>query len=235
MLRLARYAGRLGFSIEPHTRELVDAGALGSVSGPRIGRELRLLAGEDDPVAALEALRELELDRALHPRFGLEDDDLARRALRMLPADGRSERLILGLAGRGVPEAELRTLLDELAFEASDREAILGVATRSDHLAHALAHAGQPSEIAEAASAAEPELVAVAGALGAEDQALEWLERLRDIRLEIDGADLLSAGVPEGPAIGRGLRAALKAKLDGHAAGRDQELEQALQAADASR
>ena len=38
------------------------------------------------------------------------------------------------------------------------------------------------------------------------------------------GEDLLDAGVPEGPAVGRGLRAALDAKLDGEVDGRDEEL-----------
>ena len=75
------------------------------------------------------------------------------------------------------------------------------------------------------------ELVALAGALGGEPQAREWLERLRHVRLEIDGRDLLVAGVPEGPAIGRGLRAALAAKLDRRASGREQELAEAVRAA----
>jgi hypothetical protein len=41
----------------------------------------------------------------------------------------------------------------------------------------------------------------------------------------------MAAGVPEGPAIGRGLRAALAAKLDGRAGEREQELAEALDAA----
>jgi hypothetical protein len=48
--------------------------------------------------------------------------------------------------------------------------------------------------------------------------------------LEIRGDDLVAAGVPEGPAIGRGLEAALRRKLDGEIAGRDEELEAALEA-----
>jgi tRNA nucleotidyltransferase (CCA-adding enzyme) len=60
----------------------------------------------------------------------------------------------------------------------------------------------------------------------------EWLDQyLRDWRgvsLEIDGADLIAAGVPEGPAVGRGLRAALRRKLDGEIEGREAELETAL-------
>ncbi|HKO29052.1 MAG TPA: hypothetical protein VJU80_16460, partial [Solirubrobacteraceae bacterium] len=59
----------------------------------------------------------------------------------------------------------------------------------------------------------------------------EWLERLRHVRLSIDGRDLIAAGVPEGPAIGHGLRAALAAKLDGRAGGRAEELAEALNAA----
>jgi hypothetical protein len=51
------------------------------------------------------------------------------------------------------------------------------------------------------------------------------------VRLEIDGSDLIDAGVPQGPAVGRGLEAALAAKLDGRVCGREAELGEALQAA----
>ncbi len=235
MLRLARYASRLGFQIEPHTRELALAatrgGALATVSGPRIGAELRLLAREDDPVATLRALRELELDRAIEPRFGLEDEELARRALGLLPEDGRRDRLALALAARAIPAGELRALLDSMGFEAGDREAIVAAATAADRLAGALTAAERPSEIAQAAFGAGPELLALAGALGPADAAQEWLRRLRHVKLEIDGRDLLAAGVPEGPAVGRGLAAALAARLDGYARGRDQELAAALEGA----
>jgi tRNA nucleotidyltransferase (CCA-adding enzyme) len=70
----------------------------------------------------------------------------------------------------------------------------------------------------------------IARALGA-----DWLDRFveewRDVRLEIGGEDLLRAGVPQGPAVGRGLSAALAAKLDGQVRGREEELAAALAAA----
>jgi tRNA nucleotidyltransferase (CCA-adding enzyme) len=233
LLRLARYQARLGFSIDPHTRELagqaVGGGALDAVSGARIGNELRLLAREQDPVAALLALRELELDRAIHPRFGLTDAELARRGLALLPLDGRRDRLVLAAAALTIPAGELRGLLDRLDFEAADRDAILAAVRVAPDLSRALTAARRASEIAEAVGQAGPEAVALAGALGAEDPAQEWLERLRLIRLEIDGRDLIAAGVPEGPALGRGLKAALAAKLDGRARGREDELRVALE------
>ena len=237
LFRLVRYSSRLGFEIEPHTRALAEtaiaAGALGTVSGPRIGAELRLLAGEPDPVLALTALADLGLDVAVHPAFGLaaENETLARRALALLPDDGRTDRLALAVAARGVPAPDLSALLDALAFEAEDRDAILLAATSATDLARALSAARAPSAVAAAAAGAPAEVVALAGALGAEAQARAWLDTLRHVRLAIDGRDLLAAGVPEGPAIGRGLRAALAAKLDGRVDGREQELAVALHAA----
>jgi tRNA nucleotidyltransferase (CCA-adding enzyme) len=48
------------------------------------------------------------------------------------------------------------------------------------------------------------------------------------VRLEITGADLLAAGVPEGPEVGRRLQQALDRKLAGEVSGRDAELAAAL-------
>jgi tRNA nucleotidyltransferase (CCA-adding enzyme) len=88
----------------------------------------------------------------------------------------------------------------------------------------------RPSEAAHLAERWDPAQLLVARALGA-----EWLDRYasewRHVGLEITGDDLLEAGVPEGPAIGRGLEAALSGKLDGELSGRDEELSIALAAA----
>ena len=235
LMRLARYASRLGFEVEPHTRELADAavagGALGTVSGPRLGAELRLLAREPDPIRALRGLDDLGLDRAIHPAFGIEDEALARRALALLPDGARRDRLALAVAALGVPPAELGALLESLAFEAEDRDAILLAATRADDVARALARGERAVGDRGGGGGRATELVALAGALGPAAEAREWLDTLRHVRLEIDGSDLLAAGVPEGPAIGRGLRAALAAKLDGQVSGRPEELAAALTAA----
>jgi tRNA nucleotidyltransferase (CCA-adding enzyme) len=231
MLRLARYASRMRFTIHPHTRALLDTAALSTVSGARVGNELRLLAQEDDPIAALECLHALGLDRAIHPALGIRDEGLARRALGLLPEDGRRDRLALAVAALEVPGDELAALLDALSFTAPDRGAILAAATQARALAAALDSAGSASQTAEAIDGAGPELVALAGAIGPSGPAADWLDRLRHVHLEIGGDDLLTAGVEPGPAVGRALRAALAAKLDGRASGREEELRIALQAA----
>jgi hypothetical protein len=60
----------------------------------------------------------------------------------------------------------------------------------------------------------------------------DYRRRWSGVSLEIDGADLIEAGIPEGPAIGVGLRAALERKLDGSlGGGRSEELAVAIEAA----
>ena len=79
-----------------------------------------------------------------------------------------------------------------------------------------------------------PAELAVARALGAA-WLDEFVERWRHVALEISGDDLIAAGVPQGPAVGLGLAAALDAKLDGAVAGRDAELALALEIARGAR
>ncbi len=204
LYRMARYVSRLGFEIEPGTWRLAEAavvgGAVRTVSGDRIGAELRLLAREPDPV----------------------------RALALLPPDGRRDLTAIAAASLGSVAYPLR---DALGFEAGDRDRIIAAAERAERTASALRGADSASEIAAVLDGAPVELAALAGALGPADQARRWIEELRHVRLQIDGGDLIAAGIPEGPAIGRALRAARAAKLDGRATTRDEELAEAIAAA----
>ncbi len=238
LLRLARYAGRLGFAVEDRTRALVqaavDAGAPATVSGTRLGTELRLLAEQGDPVEGFGVLHTLGIDRAIAPGFGIAGEDraaLARRALGLLPSDGEAADLVLAVASLDVPTGALRELLDRLAFPAGRRDRILMAATRAAELSGRLQAARESSEIAAAVGSGPAELVALAGALGADAPARRWLDELRHIRLEIDGDDLMAAGLEPGPALGAGLAAARAAKLDGRVSGREAELAEALRAA----
>ncbi|HET9101838.1 MAG TPA: hypothetical protein VFN55_00685 [Solirubrobacteraceae bacterium] len=237
LLRLARYAARLEFSVEPATRELALAaaaqGALDTVSGTRIGAELVLLAGEPDPVTALGLLQALGAGDALAPGFGIGDPDGARRGLALLPAPADRAAAVLGAALLGVPAAARGPLLDRLGLAAGRRHAIGAIAAGAPELARALSGARTPSQIAAAVGRAPPEAVALAGGLDrqAEPAARAWLQELRHVTLSITGNDLIAAGVPAGPAIGAGLAAARAAVMDGRAMGREAELSVALRAA----
>ena len=87
--RLARYHARLGFAVEERTAELAAAavaeGALETVSGARLGAELRFALGEADAVAAWWCCEALGVLAALHPGLRF-DARLARNALGLLSA-----------------------------------------------------------------------------------------------------------------------------------------------------
>jgi len=229
LVRLARYAGRLGFEVEPHTAALAglaaSAGALGTVSGERLGAELRLLAGEPQP-AALLALEAHRLGRGLLPGFAV-DAALAERALALCPVDARAGPLALGSAIRDAPAAELAARLRELGFAAADAEAVVACAGL-ERLLSDLRDA-RPSE-ADALLRHRPLEAAVLAAAAGSEAALDWVERARHLRLEIGGDDLLAAGL-EGPPIGRALLAARAALLDGEAPDREAQLAAGLAAA----
>ncbi|MGB9184942.1 MAG: hypothetical protein WCB67_12835, partial [Solirubrobacteraceae bacterium] len=161
LLRLARYASRLGFQVESATLGLAQAavasGALQTVSGNRLGAELRLAAAEADPVAALAALGPLGLDAALAPGFGLSEPEPARRGLELLPGDGDRAALVIAAAALGMDPADLDQLLGRLAFSAPSRETIRTAALSAPGLADALATAATSSAVAAAVGGAPAE------------------------------------------------------------------------------
>ena len=243
LLRLVRYGVRLRFAVEERTAELADqalrAGALETLSSARIGAELRLALAEPDPLAVFAALAELGVLAALHPRLRLEEP-LVRRALDLLsPAAGvRMDVLLLSalalpltLRAEGDPGVEIRALLDRLEFPAAERDRVLAATAAVPQLLEQLPRCTRSSELYALASGLPPEAVALAGALDAQALAAaeRWLHVVRHVHLQISGADLLAAGVPEGPEIGRRLQAALRARLDGEcSSGREAELRAAL-------
>ncbi len=78
-----------------------------------------------------------------------------------------------------------------------------------------------PSELRAAALGVPLEGVALAGALaGGEGAAQRWLQDTRHIAPTITGDDLIAAGIPEGPEVGRRLEAVLELRLDGRLARR---------------
>ncbi len=224
--RVARYAARLGFALEVRTARLaveaVAAGAPATVSGARIGAELRLALSEPDPVAALEAVHALGLAPWLRP-----DRRRADAASALLPAgEGRVDLLLLASA-LDVEEADTDALLADLGLTASER-AVLRAAARAPALARAAADATRPSELAAVLRDVPVEAVALAGADGAQGPARHWMDELRHVRLQIGGDDLLRAGIPEGPEVGRRLATTLARRLDGELQpGREAELEAA--------
>jgi tRNA nucleotidyltransferase (CCA-adding enzyme) len=215
--RLVRYAVRLGFVPEPETGALATAavrdGALATVSGDRIGAELRLALAEPRPLSVLHAARNLGLapDLRIDPRVVAD-------ALSVLPPRARADLTLLGAV---LPDAAWP---EPYGFTAPELRILQRCATLAP-----IVGGGKPSEVAARLRGEPVEAIAVAGARGDLRTARAYLARWRHVALEITGHDLLAAGVPEGPELGRRLQRVLALRLDGELPeGREAELAAAL-------
>jgi tRNA nucleotidyltransferase (CCA-adding enzyme) len=202
-LRAARYAARFGFDLEPGTARLLAEADLSTVSDDRVQNELRKIAGEENPAGALQRIVDWGVMPTLDPAAPGRVAEVTRLASTSPWADWANRELAVELAiVRPLPQ------IRELAAATPER----------------------PSEAVRLAVPWDPSQLLVARAQGA-----EWLDRYaeewRHVHLEITGEDLIAAGIPEGPAIGHGLEAAISGKLDGELFGREEEMRIALAAA----
>jgi tRNA nucleotidyltransferase (CCA-adding enzyme) len=201
-IRAARYASRFGFRLEPRTEELVRRTDLTTVSADRRRAELERLAAEERAYEGFQLLAE----------WGVID--LRPDGLRLMEA-----------------VAELLRRQD-WAEEVPRGRALVAAALGPPGAEEVLASmwAPKPGEGVELAERRDPVELILARALGA-----NWLDAYlttwRKVELEIDGDDLIAAGIEQGPAVGRGLRAARRKKLEGEIRGREEELATALAAA----
>jgi tRNA nucleotidyltransferase (CCA-adding enzyme) len=204
-LRAARYAARFDLELEPGTAELLRRADLGTVSRDRVETELRRIAAEDRAPRVLELIREWGLLELPGDAVTLAERLRALSASPPWSEFADPNAAILAASGYGHAAGPTRRAAEDLARATPER----------------------PSQAVRAVKGASPVELLLARVMGA-----EWLDRYVDewskVSLEIDGADLLKEGIPEGPAVGRGLEAALSAKLDGEIDGREQELEIAL-------
>jgi tRNA nucleotidyltransferase (CCA-adding enzyme) len=203
-LRAARYAARFGFALEAETERLLRATELDTVSAERRRAELLRLAAETTAPAGFALLAGWGL---LELRLGGVELATAVSDLLAEPRwRGEVDRAgVVFAAACGPPGAEV-----ELAAAVPERPS-------------------QAVALARGRSGAELVLARALGAGWIDQYMDEW----RNVALDIDGDDLLAAGAPRGPALGRALAVALAAKLDGEVSGREQELALALAAAGA--
>lgn len=249
LLRAVRYEQRLAFTLDAATERLARQAAserlLNLLTGPRLRDELARLLLEECRAAALARLAELGLIGDVLP--GALPPEAERRLAELPEAaaaigrPGLAEQSWAAAAALAAdwPESAVAAWADRLGL---DRAAGDGV--------RAAAQVGRavPEPLSDEAA---DDVALYDGLQARRDEALMalWLnarsrdrERIRhyardvrDTKADITGADLLAARCGEGPLIGLGLQAALRAKLAGTAPSRAQQLAVALAAIEAGR
>ena len=233
LLRAVRYETRLDFRMDPESerlaREAILIGAPRTVSGQRVRDELLDLLGELDAPSALERMVDLGLAAALHPALAPDVTLAASAALGA--SEVGADRVLAVLAALVVAAPDdLVPWLESLGLTREQRESVARAARDAPALAEGLGAVElSPSAIHALLRDEPPEALALALALGVSPEpVLDWSSRLRWVRLDINGDDLIAAGVEPGPQLGRALSETLRAKLDGQVDGRDDELRYAL-------
>jgi tRNA nucleotidyltransferase (CCA-adding enzyme) len=249
--RAVRFAVRLGFEIARETAHLIHVArreeVFDSLSAQRLRRELELLLEEKRLVRAVELLVSFKLLGAIHPALKLTQTTRTRleRAeetlgwYRLLYRRPPVRGFIVALGV--LAERFDRELREQLLERLRPGRLAVRVLVDGPQAAHELIsvlarrRVVTPSRIHDLCREQPTELLVLVMALTGREEVRKmvatYLAHLRDVQVDIRGADLLRAGVPEGPRVATGLRAALHAKLDGTAPDPARQLETALRAA----
>ena len=231
ILRAVRYVVRLGFSLEAKTERLLrrDTAYLDAISAARLRHEFMRVLQEGRAVSTLDMLHRLGALQAVHPALTLEARTLAalRRAAEYEYAD--KPALLLSILAYGMT--------------AADKDAFI----RRLRLPSRWALVFRDTELAKSAVQDDPSIrefsrseiymrlrpldeAAILGCAIREHNSIAaqrltlFLNELRHIKPMLNGGDMLTLGVPQGPQIGELLESLLIARLDGQVSTRQDEI-----------
>ena len=234
ILRGVTYEARYGFRFDEHTerlaRDCLASGHLGELSSSRLRDELVDLLEDARAADGIRRVGELGVDAAIHPslRGGDEAAELFARAVALrdeLGVEVPSWRLGIEALARRMSADEAAEWLDRLKVRRSDVEHVVDAVTAAPRLLDRLrAQSLDPARLVAIAGPLAPDAPLFALAYEDRPELRDYFVRLRSVRLEIDGSDLIAMGLAESPRIGEILKQVLERKLNGELAGREAEL-----------
>ena len=215
IFRAVRLATRLGFSLEPHTEDLmhaaIESDALSTVSKERIWRELFLIMDEDE---APQVLADLSRRGALQTLFGRRGNgDLQARleSIReQLYPDLDRYVLYTGTLLRGDASP---IDFEGSGFTQKRARAVVEIANELPRVLESLAAASDDRERFRIYRTVTPEMLALIAAERPEERVyLQKFVEFENFRLPLRGNDL---EVPGGPHIARALEQTREAVFSG--------------------
>ncbi len=233
IFRAIRYENRYGFRMDEHTLRLargtIEMGLVGDLSSARLRDELVALLEEGEVEHSILRLAELGADRAIHPHLAADEEAVAlfARLRELRERYGLDDPVVAARARRAGAEApadEVYDWLQRLKVRRRDAEAIAAAVTVGPRLVERLRDGAEPAEVVALADPYAPDAPLFALALDELPPLHEYFERLREVRLEVSGADLAELGLEESPRVGEILAELRRRKLNGELDGRDSEL-----------
>jgi len=225
IFRAVRFEQRYGFSIEPHTAELLQrAGSedcFKTISGQRLRNEILLILKEENPFPAIRRLANFDLVKYIHPRICVSDElaELLDRIRDMGWCPNWDMALISLIALLDQLSAdEAVDVSERLALRKRHTEALSLCKMRLPDILQRLDGINlQPSEVYRILKGLPVEVLrfGMAKCQGASDNILLYLTRLRKVRRLVNGNDLRRLGYSEGPLYTQILDETFAAQLDG--------------------
>lgn len=252
ILRAIRFEQRFGFHLAPQTERLIKNALqlqlFDKLSGNRIDHEFRLICEEISPLACFKRLEGFDALKDVHPLLKLRDDKEVILAemekmtawydLLYLEPKPRHWMAYLLCFCHKAKYPEVSDLLNELGMSAKVRREFMDTRERvrkalgelkNWQKQAAVTGKEQVSGLYRIFSAIPVEgLLFLMSKYTNEDARKlisHYLTKLRDVKIEINGDDLVTIGVEQGPVFSEILRHVLMAKLDGLAETREEQLE----------
>jgi len=235
IFRAARYAARLGFTLDAWTARAVGLALrlapYAALSGQRLAAELVLIVGDQRPDVALRHLGSAGVFRLLAPdhRFTRAIAERARRlpaalvwchAHALTPSPIEVAAVIV-LSGQSATVT--RAALDRLVITGEPRARLERALTRPMVPAKSGTRASDRARLFRGLS--DVELLATWLTGGAARRDVEWLVgTARSVRPKLGGDDIVALGVAPGPRVADALRKLRDARLDGRLTDHDSEV-----------
>jgi tRNA nucleotidyltransferase (CCA-adding enzyme) len=238
IFRAIRFEQRLGFQIGKHTQNLmknsVRMGFLGRLSGGRVLSELILILKEDNPIPALNRMKDFDLLRFLHPnlKLGGEAFELFERIhhvtswFDLLFLEEQYDRWLIYFYGLmdGLKGREIEEMGQHLCMNEREQKRTVEGKRQADQtllLFFSWINTGylpKRSEIYASLDSFSIETKLFMMAKTNQTTTRRYLSlyftQLKDVKPLLRGADLIEMGMKPGPFIKKTLSNLLKARLD---------------------
>ena len=234
IFRGIRYEARYGLRFDDHTTSLargcVEMGLVGDLSSVRLRDELVQLLEDPGAPEGIARLGELGVDRAIHPHLRSDREaaalfDCARALRDELQVEAPLWRLGVAVLARDMTSNEALDWLERLKIRRRDIDRIVGAVTVGPRIVERLREEWlDPAEVVALADPFAPDAPLLALAREKQPALREYFTRLRSVRLEIGGGDLVEMGLAESPRVGEVLAELRRRKLNRELEGRDAEL-----------
>ncbi len=235
IFRAIRYEARYGLRLEEHSARLargtIEMGLVGDLSSARLRDELVALLEDPGAVGGILRLGELGVDHAIQPHLRADEEGAAlfERALALrdeLEVDVPAWRLGVAAIARVLTSDEAYDWLQRLKLRRREVDRIAGAIRVSPLIAERLAWEElDAAQVVALSDAYAPDAPLLALARQDRPELRDYFTRLRDVRLEIGGAELAELGLSESPRVGEVLGELRRRKLNGELDGRESELD----------